>query len=647
MVLGGGDPLSQSLPLPSIPVGARLLHFWEKWQALGLSPWVVSVLRSGYNLEFTRDPPLTRTPSLDCVSANQSRNQVLQLQIEDLLAKGALEEVQDPSTPGFYSRLFVVPKKSGGWRPIIDLSILNTYLKVRKFRMETPASIRAALRSGRWVFSLDLKDAYFHIPIHPTSRKFLRVCLMGKVFQFRALPFGLSSAPWLFTKVMAEIKALVHAEQTSLFQYLDDWLGDEDQESSCRKKALLLRSLCLHLGLVVNEEKSDLVPSQRFVFVGILFDLVVGKVFPTPENLDKIASALLKLRSAASLSAQSWQSILGTLGSQDHLIPLGRLHLRPFQLHLNSHWNAFRDPPEMLVPVPPHLAEWISWWEDRSHLTEGVPLSPPQPTVRVFTDASTQGWGAHFGDQTCQGTWSAAERKLHINVLELRAVRLALAEFAPPLGSVVLVATDNTTVVAYINHQGGTRSPSLWEETWLLFSEAHSRDLVLRARHIPGHLNVIADQLSRAGQILPTEWSLHQDVAQDLFARWGQPNLDLFATRYNRKCLVFVSPVPDPLALETDALSMDWEGLSAYAYPPHQILLRVLRKLQETRSFRLILVAPLWVNQPWFPLLQEMSTEPPLALPPWPKLLHQPRSDVFHHDPSFYRLHAWLLVGKH
>ena len=589
---------------------------------------------------------MTRTPSLDCGSTSRPRNQVLQGQIEDLLAKGAIEEVRDTTSPGFYSRLFVVPKKSGGWRPIIDLSLLNTFLVVRKFKMETPASIRSALRPGMWVFSLDLKDAYFHIPIHPSSRKFLRICFLGKVYQFRALPFGLSSAPWLFTKVMAEVKGLVHQEATSLFQYLDDWLGDSDQESSCRRRALLLRRLCLHLGLVVNDEKSELIPKQRFTFVGILFDLVLGMVFPTEDNLAKVDAAVRTLRSAGALPAHVWQSVLGTLGSQDHLVPLGRLHLRPFQLHLNSCWNSLRDPPETLVPVPPHLTQWIDWWAVRSHLTAGVPLVPPPPSVRVFTDASTQGWGAHCEGQTCQGLWSPSERTLHINVLELRAVRLALAEFLPPRGSVVLVSTDNSTVVAYINRQGGTRSPSLWNETLLLFRETHSWSVTLRARHIPGRLNVIADQLSRAGQILPTEWSLHQDIVQDLFDRWGTPTLDLFATRYNKRCPVFVSPVPDPLALETDALSFPWEGLFAYAFPPHQILLPVLRKFRDTSLCRLILVAPHWANQQWFPLLLELAVDQPLELPLWPRMLRQPQSDVFHQDPAFLRLHAWLLVRR-
>ena len=112
---------------------------------------------------------------------------------------------------------------------------------------------------------------------------------------------------------------------------------------------------------------------------------------------------------------------------------------------LHAQWNSHRDPQDMKVSVPPHLAELILWWADSRNLLEGVPLSPPLVSERIFTDASTQGWGAPLGGQTFQGLWSVTERSLHINGLEMRAVRLPITQLAPVPLSVVLVATDNAS----------------------------------------------------------------------------------------------------------------------------------------------------------------------------------------------------------
>ena len=123
--------------------------------------------------------------------------------------------------------------------------------------------------------------------------------------------------------------------------------------------------------------------------------------------------------------------------------------------------------------------------------------------VQIFTDASKEGWGAHLGDVTARGDWSVPESHLHINFLELKVVLLALRRFQSLVqGKVVLVATDNTTVVAYINKEGGMRSGSLCALLWRLLCWCNLRQVVLRARHIPGRLNVIVEKLSRQGQVI-------------------------------------------------------------------------------------------------------------------------------------------------
>ena len=167
--------------------------------------------------------------------------------------------------------------------------------------------------------------------------------------------------------------------------------------------------------------------------------------------------------------------------------------------------------------------------------------------------------------------------------------------------------------------------------------------VTLKARHIPGGLNVVADKLSRLGQTIQTEWSLLPTVFQAICSRWHTPQIDLFATRFNNKLPQFVSPVPDPKATAVDALSLPWEDLDAYAFPPAAILGKVVEKLQDTHCQRTILIAPGWPNMPWFWDLVAMSSQIPLSLPLLPNLLTQPFNQIPHRNLTGLNLHAWHL----
>ena len=207
----------------------------------------------------------------------------------------------------------------------------------------------------------------------------------------------------------------------------------------------------------------------------------------------------------------------------------------PRHMHLKRHWHV----PEILdkeIPVPPTLHPHLDWWLEEKNVLCGQPLHPLRHALQVFTDASNEGWGTHLGDYIARGVWSEPKSRLHINFLELKAVFLALKSFEHLCrDQIVLVATDNTTVVSYINKEGGMRSGSLCALLWRLLSWCHPKAIILRARHIPGRLNVIADKLSRHNQVIQTEWSLSQQVFRLLFSNWALPQLDLFATRFNHK----------------------------------------------------------------------------------------------------------------
>jgi len=623
-------------------VGGRLQSYWRNWELINANPWVISVLSKGYLLPLEDDVPLTSSPPPLGYQLHHPLFAELRAQLQIMLAKQAIEEVPD-SSPGFYSRLFLAPKKNGEWRPVIDLSSLNHYMSPPHFQMETVQSIMLCTELDKWATSIDLKDAFFHIPVAPRHRKYLRFAVDGRHFQFRALPFGLGMSPYVFTRVMKAVGAFARSQGLLLFLYLDDWLLLSNSFATALAWINWLLDLVQALGLIPNVPKCDLTPSQIYVFIGVLFNLVQGTAQPAPHRVAAFIQLADRLLHSKAPVARDWQRLLGHMTSLEKLVHRGRLYMRPIQFCLHAQWHQFSQSPEMPVKLTPEARACLEWWRDPHHLEGGVPIVQSQPDLRLFTDASTEGWGAHLLKSQAEGLWSDAQKLLHINNLELQVVLLALQAFEPMVtGRHVLAMTDNTTVVGQIKNQGGTHSRQLYRVTRELFLWADAHQVVLSAQHIPGRLNVLADLLSRRHQVIHTEWSLSPQTAHQIWKVWGQPHLDLFATASNAKLPTFVSPYPDPLAWDTDALSLSWRGMWAYAFPPFSLLPEVLQKVQQDPC-DMVLVAPAWPSQSWFPLLLDLLVDHPRCLPLFPKLLKQPDQNVFHDQLEKLHLHVWKL----
>ena len=252
-----------------------------------MDSWVVEALRVGYRIPFDRPPPLSERPlSLPAYSPHSIRGVALNQELQDLLRKGAVEPA--PQSPGFYSRLFLVKKASGSWRPIIDLSTLNDYITLSRFHMETPRSVLNSIRPGDWMISLDLQDAYLQVPVHHDSHRFLRFVVDGKPFQFRVLCFGLTTAPQVFTRIMAPVSAIFHRHGVRMLRYLDDWLILASSKIACLQSRDRLLSVCTELGIQVNLTKSSLVPSQSIVYLGMEIHSLPFIARPTPARANNL-----------------------------------------------------------------------------------------------------------------------------------------------------------------------------------------------------------------------------------------------------------------------------------------------------------------------------------------------------------------------
>ena len=596
-----------------------------------------------HSLTFLCESPLSKvTISLPSYHPSSTKGVALGEVTRALVAKSAVELAPLPSL-GFYSRFFVVWKTSGSWRPVIDLSTLNLFVDVSHFRMETIQSVLLSVRQGDWMASIDLKEAYLQVPVHPDSRRFLRFVAQGNVYQFSALCFGLSTAPQVFTRVMAPVSTILHSWGIRMRRYLDDWLVQSSSRDSLLLDLQVVLDLCRELGIVVNPEKSRLVASQIVQYLGVVIDSRSFRASLSPERIAKLRLTADAFLSCADPPAGTWLSLLGILSSLSHLVPGSRLRVRSLQFCLHRLWN--RGDQSVWIPWSQDCLRDLRWWLDLPRLSLGVSLAQVSPDLDFWSDASDVGWGAHLGSLTASGLWDPDQVALSINARELLAVREGLLHFQPSLvGKNLSIFCDNSTAVSYLHKEGGIRSPFLNSMTQEILRWAESLSIRLLPQFIPGSLNVLADSLSRPHQLPHTEWSLHPEVFRSISQLWPV-QIDLFATSANRQCSVFFSPLWDPLAAGTDAFLQHWDGLQACSFPPCSVIPRVIAKLRVSQGTELTLIAPFWPQPPWFPNLLHLSLAPPVALPLRRDLLRLPQSHCLYQGLHKLRLHAWRLSG--
>ena len=624
---------------PPMAAENPLARCLAQWEQCGASPWILNTLARGYRLQFARKPP----PFSDVVFSNVKGREglVLQQEILSLLEKGAIREVPvDQRRSGFYSRYFLVKKKGGGLRPILDLRVLNRHLKSFQFKMLTAKSLVRAIRPGDWFTSIDLKDAYFHIPIYPPHRKFLRFGFQGRAYEYTVLPFGMSLSPRVFVRCTEAALAPLRQQGLRIASYIDDWLLCASSAAASARDTSTVMSHVAALGFTINQTKSMTTPTQRTDFIGITLDSVSYKARLSQDRVNDLLKCVALFKTGRTLQLGMCLRMAGLMASAISLVRLGRLHMRPFQrwlgsLHLPTRLTRRR------VKVSANCALALKWWSCRRTLTEGVPLGLPLVRKLVTTDASLTGWGATHDGRTARGVWDSELRLSHINYLELLAVFLALQEFEQFLtGHHVLIRSDNTTTVSYINRQGGLRSARLCALAHRLLVWCDSRLLSLTACHVPGRLNVGADLLSR-GPLRYSEWSLNPRVADMVWARFGRPVADLFASEENNKLPLFFSLSGSP-PLGLDALAYRWPRGMLYAFPPLELIPHVLARVR-TQGSVLLLVAPAWGS--WRQEVAPLLFGDPWQLPLWRDLLTQAGGEIFHPRPQDLDLWVWPVRG--
>ena len=330
----------------------RLQYHMKSWNALTRDRWVLDAVR-GYRIDFVSQPHQASPPAP--IRFNQVQEELVAKELDELLQKGAVEKTE-AHPEGFYSILFPVPKKDGGQRLVINLKALNTFVQPAHFKMEGIHTLKEIVKPGDWLAKIDLKDAYFAIPIHPDHRCYLRFASKGSTYQFTCLPFGLSSAPWVFTKTLKPAIALLRELGVRIIVYIDDMLLLAETRSSLRNHIAGTRYILECLGFTVNQDKSIMEPTQEIEFLGITINTKQMIMCLPTEKLKKIQADARNLLGEAVTSARKLARLIGKMNASARVIPPAPLFYRNLQRDLSQ---VLETGGSELRHTPFNLARWV------------------------------------------------------------------------------------------------------------------------------------------------------------------------------------------------------------------------------------------------------------------------------------------------
>lgn len=572
----------------------------------------------GYKIPFISTPTRNDCPAV--YPKTDSELADFQAAINKLLEINAISKC-DHDLDQFISSIFLVPKPNGEKRFILNLKCLNKFVKTQHFKMEDYRTASKLITYDCFMASIDIKDAYLLIPIYKPHRKYLRFIFNGIIFQFNCLPFGLCTSPYVFTKMLKPIMEYLRSRHFISCIYLDDILCIGKTRSECETNIMVTKSVLQYLGFIINREKSCFNPTKECKFLGFTFDSRrMGLRLPNSKK-NKIKEKLLLFLRVRKCKLREFARLIGLLVSACPAIQFSWLYTKLLERHKYLCLLKYSSY-EATITIPLELHDDLYWWIENID-TGFNPFRLNEFQIEIFSDASKSGWGGYSDGRKAYGFWKEDESSLHINELELRAAFLALKTFAEDIRNCeILLRIDNVTAISCINRMGSIQFPHLNHVTREIWQWCEKRKIVIFASYINTKENHEADKLSRS-KFSDTEWELGDYAFREIIQTFGMPKVDLFASRCNAKCPVYITWKNDPDAWKVDAFTLSWKNIYFYAFPPFSLILKVIQKVIIDRAEG-VLVVPNWPTQPWFPLFTKLTVSEAIYFKPNANLLTSP-----------------------
>ena len=597
-------PMSLSLgPQPEsgacASVQGRLRENAEFWlNELESSSFITGIITDGYRLPFLRMPDplhhLNHKSALDNAA-------FVTASIDELVAARCV--VGCTTCPIVTSPLSVVFNAKGKPRLVLDLRYVNQFLPDHKFKYEGLSLVPSLFQSGDFFSTFDLKSGYHHVDIHQDFWPYLGFCWgrdrSKKWFTFRVLPFGLSTACYVFTKLMRPLVKRWRSMGLRCIVYIDDGICASGSRQQCTADTQQIVDDLALAGFVLNKQKSCLEPQQEGVWLGFLLDLLGGMFYVPQEKVLKLNRSIDAVLQSRFVCARTLASITGQIISMSLAVgPVARLRTRALYCVLNKRrfWSD-------KLPLDGAALDELAFWKSSLLSFNGRPIwFSPGATRVVFSDASSTGYGGHsveIGPDIAHGQWSEYETSLSSTWRELKAVSLVLASFATKLaGHRVKWFTDNQNVVHIV--EAGSGKQHLQCIALNIFEMCFKHGIRLDIEWIPRSLNDKADYISRIQDF--DDWKVNPQLFALIDSLWGPHTVDCFAHIDNTQLPVFYSRFWCPGSTAVDAFTVNWVGEVNWWVPPLHLVGRAIRHAKACNAMGSLLV-PAWKSAPFWPLL--------------------------------------------
>jgi ribonuclease HI len=562
-----GDGPGLGLAPGIIPIPVRLLRARAEWERIGA--W--DLLQQGIRAEWAdaqAAEDLRVHPTPPQYQPRGPLRAAYRRLLQEELAEGVIASV--PATfPKLRNPTFLVPKKGGKFRKVVDCRLLNEHLRDKTFKMEGIDTVREMIEPGDWATSLDFKSAFNHIPVHSDFQPYLCFDFEGTTYAYRGMPFGVKHAPRVFSRLMkCAIQEVRRRWGVRITFYMDDTLLLFKDEQTAARQTVEIAEYLQRLGWTLSPEKCQLNPSHVTEFLGWEWNLQDATLAISPSHrgalLEEVFAWLDLTERRSQVPTRKLAGLLGELNflraqNPEASLHMGQLNGLKVRSVRASGWDGH-------TTVTPAVAGELKWWLRRISLNPPTPTLPPPVRATLTTDASPDGWGGvleHEGETRISfGRWRGTERLLTSNARELTAVRKSLQVLAkdldPERGGTVLVRSDNTTTVQLIRkwRAAATLLPHL-RRLWNLSGHM---ELHLVATYLPGIHNERADRLSRMGNAM--DYAVKQDVfLQALQLLQLRPQVDVFADRHNHLLDAYCTlDATDGGATAVDGMLLNWTG---------------------------------------------------------------------------------------